>query len=499
MVDIIFALGCATLVFVVVLFHWRERHLANPRNLPLPPGPKPEPIIGNARHIPEESWLKFTEWRDIYGDIVHLNILGTRIVVLSSYEACADLFKKAIYSDRPRFYVMDRLMKLGQATSLAPYGPALRQHRRLLRSALHQKAVEQYQPMQIDRVNWYLSTLILEPDNFLTNLHLLMGRVVVKATYGVDVQSVGDTYIAWARTVIDGTTVSMGPSNAVYNILPLLMHIPSAHAARLKKVSGEVRKIVDKLLNVPFNAVKAKMDAGTVPPSIVATALKSGRYAEEDVKWATGNLYLAGADTTYGIVTAVLFTMVKHPEVQRKAQAEIDRVVGERRLPTFADRPALPYIDCIIKETLRWSPLLPGGVPRNLLEDDYYEGYWIPKGTMVIPNIWAISRNGTLYEDAERFWPERFEGGKGLDPRLWAFGFGRRICPGLHFADAMAFIILASVLATFDLSKPIDNYGKEVEPEETYACGLIRSLDPFKCTIKPRSASAAALAESHLA
>ncbi|KDQ13799.1 hypothetical protein BOTBODRAFT_33236 [Botryobasidium botryosum FD-172 SS1] len=474
MANMIFALGCAILVLVFMLFYRRERRLSNPRNLPLPPGPKPEPIIGNARHIPEESWLKFTEWKDVYGDIIHLSTLGTRIVILNSYKACTDLLEKAICSDRPRFYTMDKLMNLGQITSLAPYGPALRQHRRLLRSALHQNAIEKYQPMQMNRVKWYLSTLILEPDSFLANLHLLVGRVVVQAAYGVEVQSVEDTYITWAKAVVEGVAIGLEPSNALYNIFPFLLRIPSARGARLKRVGAEVRKIADKMFNIPFNAVKAKIDAGTAPPSVVATVLKSGRYSEEDAKWATGTLYLGGTDTTYGVVIAALFALVKYPEVQRKAQAEIDSVVGEGRLPTFADRPALLYINCIIKEILRWRPLIPNGVPHSLLEDDYYEGYWIPKGTMVMPNIWAISRNETLYEDPERFWPERFEDGKGLDPHLWVFGFGRRICPGLHFADAMAFIILASVLATFDLGKPINNDGKEVEPDETYAFGLFR-------------------------
>ncbi|KDQ13801.1 hypothetical protein BOTBODRAFT_110870 [Botryobasidium botryosum FD-172 SS1] len=488
MVNAIFALGCATLVLVVVLLHWRERRLSNPRNLPLPPGPKPEPIIGNVRQIPEESWLKFTEWKDVYGDIVYLNTLGTRIVILNSYKTCTDLLEKAIYSDRPRFYTMDTLMNLGQITSLAPYGPALRQHQELLRSALHQKAIEQYQPMQIDRVKWYLSTLVMEPDNFLSNLHLLMGRIVVHAAYGAEVQSVEDTYITWSKAVIEGVTIGMEPSNMIYNIFPFFLHIPGTRGGKLKILGAEVRKIADKMFNIPFDAVKASMDAGAASPSVVATVLKSGKYAEEVAKWATGTLYLAGTNTTYGTVIAALFAMIKYPDVQRKAQAEIDRVVGEGRLPTFADRPALPYIDCLIKETLRWRPLIPAclGVPRSLLEDDYYEGYWIPKGTMVMPNVWS-----TLYEDPERFWPERFEGGKGLDPRLWAFGFGRRICPGLYFSNAMAFIILASILATFNLSKPIDDDAVSLETD-----ALIRSLDPFKCTIKPRSASAAALVES---
>lgn len=198
------------------------------------------------------------------------------------------------------------------------------------------------------------------------------------------------------------------------------------------------------------------------------------------------------------MVTA-LFAMIKYPQVQKKAQAEIDRVVGHGRLPTFADRPALPYIDCLIKEAMRWKPMFPTGLAHRLSEDDYYKGQWIPRGSIVMPNVWAMSRDKDLYEDPERFWPERFEGQErrdAFDPYSWAFGFGRRICPGSHFADSMLFILLASFLATFDVSKPVDKDGRETEPEETYSSGLMRALNPFECTIKPRSTSTKELVKS---
>jgi len=72
--------------------------------------------------------------------------------------------------------------------------------------------------------------------------------------------------------------------------------------------------------------------------------------------------------------------MTLHPEVQRKAQAEIDTVVGTSRLPTFEDRTSLPYVEAIYREVLRWSPPLPMGAPHSLTEDDYFNGYFIPKG-----------------------------------------------------------------------------------------------------------------------
>lgn len=83
--------------------------------------------------------------------------------------------------------------------------------------------------------------------------------------------------------------------------------------------------------------------------------------------------------------------MTLYPEVQRKAQEEIDRVLGAGRLPKMTDRANLPYIDAVVKETLRWHPVAPMGIPHMSVEDDMYEGYHIPKGSLFLPNIWYIS------------------------------------------------------------------------------------------------------------
>ena len=123
--------------------------------------------------------------------------------------------------------------------------------------------------------------------------------------------------------------------------------------------------------------------------------------------------------------------MVLNPEVMKKAQQELDRVVGKGRLPDFSDRDNLPYIDAVVKEILRWNPPLPIGVPYRLMQDDVYRGYFIPAGTTVIQNAWAICRDPTIYPDPETFNPDRFLKDGNLDPSVSdpedrVFGAGRR-------------------------------------------------------------------------
>jgi len=123
--------------------------------------------------------------------------------------------------------------------------------------------------------------------------------------------------------------------------------------------------------------------------------------------------------------------MVLNPKVMRKAQEELDRVVGKGHLPDFSDRENLPYTDALVKELLRWNPPLPIAVPSRAMQDDVYRGYLIPAGATVIQNVWAIFRDPSIYPDPETFNPDRFlKDGKinplVLNPEDRVFGAGRR-------------------------------------------------------------------------
>jgi cytochrome P450 len=185
------------------------------------------------------------------------------------------------------------------------------------------------------------------------------------------------------------------------------------------------------------------------------------------------------------------------PEVQKKAQEEIDRVIGPDRLPSAADREKLPYIEATVKEVLRWHPVAPMGLPHTSTEDDICEGFLIPKGGMIFANVWHFTHDPKVYHDPLTFKPERFLGKEPEpDPGQFVFGFGRRICPGKILADNTLFLSIAQSLAVFDITKPVDEAGKEVEPVVEMEPGVISHPKPFKCAIKPRSSRHEALIRS---
>jgi cytochrome P450 len=169
--------------------------------------------------------------------------------------------------------------------------------------------------------------------------------------------------------------------------------------------------------------------------------------------------------------------MTLFPEVQAKAQAEVDAVVGAERMPNIGDRERLPYCEALLTELLRWAPVAPIALPHAAAADGEFRGYFIPKGTVVMANIWCVlprpchmarlvvadaefargyTRDTERYPDPERFSPERFLGAAPqANPRDFIFGFGRRVCPGKQLAEASCVPLCFTSLASLTRSQVV--------------------------------------------
>jgi cytochrome P450 len=164
-----------------------------------------------------------------------------------------------------------------------------------------------------------------------------------------------------------------------------------------------------------------------------------------------------------------MLAMIAFPKVQRRAQAEIDAVVGRDRLPTFAHTPRLPYVRAIIREVLRWRPAIPFSIPHAATNEDWYEGMYIPKGTICISNIWHCNHDRAVFgDDVDEFRPERhLDEHEELLPGPIetnqaghvTFGSGRRICVGKDLANESLFIATVRILWALNLERPQDENG----------------------------------------
>ncbi|CAE6364756.1 unnamed protein product [Rhizoctonia solani] len=284
-------------------------------------------------------------------------------------------------------------------------------------------------------------------------------------------------------------------TNFFVNIFPSLTHTPDWFPGTgWKRVAREWRAFKDYAQTVPYEWTKSQLAAGTAEPSLLSMLLQdnsltsnlSPREKEICLKEIAMMIVAAGTDTTSTALVSFVAAMVLNPHVQAKAQEEIDNVVGPMSLPTISDRERLPYIRNLVQEVLRWQPPVPTGIPHVCWQDDIYRGYNIERGTLVIGNIWAMTRDETVYKNPEVFDPDRFLCAN--VPHAPAFGWGRRKCAGVHFAEASLFITVASLLATFNFSKKKGADGQEITPQlELVSNSIVMELKPFEFEVEPRS------------
>ncbi|CAE6461141.1 unnamed protein product [Rhizoctonia solani] len=270
-----------------------------------------------------------------------------------------------------------------------------------------------------------------------------------------------------------------------------------------KRTAKQWRLQKDNAMAAPYEWAKSQINAGVAEPSMLHHCFENRRLLSETdeakrediLKDLAHAIYGAGTDTSSNVLIKFVAAMVLNPAMQTKAQQELDNNIGPVTLPVLSDRERLPYIQNLIKEVLRWHPVAPLGLPHMCYQDDNYRGYDIEKGTIVIGNIWAMSRDELVYDDPEAFNPDRY-----LDPTLPeipSFGWGRRKCPGVHLAEASLFIMITSMLATFTFSKKKDANGADVPTSiESTENTLVLGLDPFQFDVTIRSAKHCQLVES---
>ncbi|KAK0439095.1 cytochrome P450 [Armillaria borealis] len=491
------------------IFAWLFRQrLGLAKQQSLPPGPPADPIIGHIRILPPVGQPEvFHEWAKTYGDVMYLEVLGRKMIILDSVEAANDLLDKrsANYSCRPECVVF-RLMGWGRNLSLMPYGKLFHRHRKLFQTHFGRKECREYLPMQHQQAAILVKELMEKPDDYDTIVGRFSAVVIMKIAYGYHISGEDDPLMKLTVEMTEIMNNSGPPVSTPVEFFPWLSEFPSWFpGAYYAGYARKGRPTIKRLIDYPFDIVRKQMSEGTATPSFLASYLNDLDSVEDeedylkDLKDAAAQIYTAGADTSWTTLLVFLVAMVLHPEVQEKAQAQIDAVVGPDRLPTFEDRESLPYIDHILQETMRWNPVIPMGFPHRSVEDDVYRGMFIPKGSVVFANVRGMGRDENIYHQATVFNPDRYlpkPQGK-EEPYLTMFGFGRRICPGRFLAENGMWIAIAFILATCRIAKAKGEDGEEITPAVEFSNALVNHLKPIRFSLVPRTTKAAALVGQH--
>ncbi|KAK7570068.1 cytochrome P450 [Phyllosticta citricarpa] len=464
---------------------------------------------------------QFLVWSRQYGPVFSL-ILGTQVmIVLSSAEAAKELLDKrsAMTSDRPDSYVGQtigsgglRLLMLVCPLAICvgwPYGQDWRMIRKLSHQLLNANASRTYVPYQDLESKQMLVDLLDKPANFLEHIRRYTASVTTSIVFGWRVPKSNDSRLTRFYAGLDAYVhLVQSLSAGLLDFYPVLRRLPSIlfPAVRSAKALHAKEKA---LYRSHWLTAKAQAAAGTLPPCFCA-ALSSTQaslgLSDDFAAYIAGTLLEAGADTTGNTLMAFVMAMLLHPAAQRRAQAELDAVVGEEadRLPTMDDADRCPYTRACVKEALRWFPTaILGAMPHAASRADSYNGMLIPKRAAVVLNVWALNMDAARYTtaaaavpnsttaaptsssssqadldpttttttaiDPSLFAPERYLARRewadasvaelathadGDARDAWVFGAGRRLCPGVHVAERSLFLGMARMLWAFDVVAP---------------------------------------------
>ncbi|KAF8645500.1 hypothetical protein AX16_007785 [Volvariella volvacea WC 439] len=487
-------------IFSVLLVALVSRLRSWWNRLPLPPGPKGLPILGNIRQFPKDRpWLTYESWAKVYGPIMYLEYFRTHTIILSSAKAVLDLLdgRSNIYSDRPVSFVTSELIERKNSVFNMTFNdPRFKVYRRLLHSGLGPRVAMEYRPIQLHETAVLLRSLVETPNDFVSHLRRNAAAVIIKVAYGYQVESDDDPLIEIIEEGFRRSNEVHHPQQFLFDSFPILQYWPQwVVGPEFKELITAAKQALDKVDNVPYSWALKAMGEENYTESFVSKHLReSGKTIpgehEDIIKRCSAALYAGGADTTVSALTSFFWLMATHPEIQTTAQKEVDLITAGR-LPNFDDQKHMPYVSALIKEILRWGPVAPLGLRHRVMEDDVYEGYYIPAGSAIVANIWAIMHDSSTYPDPYTFDPTRHLGEKAQpDPFQFAFGFGRRVCPGAHFAEISLFLNVSSILATFNISRAVDESGAEIDPPLKWSNGVTSHIASFPCRIVPRSLDA---------
>ncbi|CUA68280.1 O-methylsterigmatocystin oxidoreductase [Rhizoctonia solani] len=366
----------------------------------LPPSPKSDPLIGHMRTLMgvTDEPKAYREWsKELGSDIISITLPpGQILVIVNSVEAAHELLTKrsSIYSDRAQtpMITSEKLLGWGNNTGMIAYGERWRAQRRMTHEVLHKKASMKMWPVVTRQVRLSLQRLVDEPSNFSKEVRRMVGSTLLSVVYGYEVTTSHDKLVEVVETAVAGFSQAAMISNFYVNVIPWLQHVPEWFpGAEWKRKANKWRSQTEDMLNMPFEWTRSQMAAGNAPPSMLTSLLAkcTGEETAEEIdalRWATGTLFAVSTSTggqSAATVLVFIIAMAMHPDIQAKAQAEIDSVLRGTRLPEISDRESMPYMECILKEVFRWKHTVPLGVPHVSTQDDTYKGYFIPSGTLV--------------------------------------------------------------------------------------------------------------------
>ncbi|KAI3807146.1 hypothetical protein L1987_23070 [Smallanthus sonchifolius] len=460
--DVLSSLYSLLLLLLLASYIFTSHFLRKPSNLP--PSVFPTlPIIGHLYLLKPPLYRTLAKISAKHGPILQLRFGSRRVLVINSPSASEECFTKndISFANRPRMLFGKIIGNNWTSLIWAPYGDHWRNLRRIASiELLSIHRLNEFHDIRVDEGKLLIRKLMStsSPVNmklvlFDLMLNVMMRMISGKRYFGGDSPVVAEEGKRF-REMLDKTFVLASASNVV-DYLPFLSWLGTTVLEK-KITSLKVKKnaffqvLIQQLRESKGENKKKKKTMIEVLLSLQESDPKY--YSDEMIRSFLMVFLSAGSDTTAGTMEWALSLLLNNPKVLAKAQNEIDTKIGKDRLVVESDIVNLPYLRCIINETLRLYPAGPLLVPHESSKDCVVGGYNIPGETMLLVNQWAIHRDPKLWTHPKSFNPERFEGLEAMRDgyKYMPFGSGRRSCPGEGLAVRVMALIIGLMIQCFD-------------------------------------------------
>ncbi|XP_030940723.1 cytochrome P450 CYP736A12-like [Quercus lobata] len=473
---------------------WTFIHiLLRPKNeRKLPPGPWALPIIGNLHMLGDFPPRALQSLAKTYGPIMSLRLGHVPTIVVSSPQA-AELFLKThdtIFASRPKLQFTKYLAYGNTGLVFTEYGPDWRNIRKMCTlQLLTASKIESFAPMRKEEVGSLVQSLKNSAAaHEVVDLSRKVCELIEETSCRMIFGRSGDDRLD-LKAIIEETFCLTGAFNLA-DYVPYLGALDlQGLTRRMKKVSRALDIVLENIIkeheNIPSGQQDRQMDFIDMLLSLMNQPMN--RHDEHayildrtKIKAIIIDMISGAYDTSAATIEWTFSELLRHPRVVKQVQAELEGVVGMNRMVEETDLANLTYLDMVVKESLRLHPIGPLLAPHESMEDIELNGYYIPKKSRIIINVWAIGRDPYVWSNnVEEFYPERFKNSnidlKGRDFQLIPFGSGRRGCPGIHLGLTTIKYVLAQLLHCFQWALPSGTLPNDLDMTEKFGLSMRRA------------------------
>ncbi|XP_066488304.1 cytochrome P450 2U1 [Tiliqua scincoides] len=412
--------------------------------------------------------LLLTSMVRVYGRIFCLFVGSRPVIVLNDFEVVRDALvnQAEVFSDRPTI-PMVTLLTEKKGVVFASYGPVWKKQRKFSHSTLRHFGLGKHslEPKVIEEFKYVKEEILKHGEEQFSPFPIIsnaVSNVISSMALGRRFDYDDAEFKSMLRFMSRSMEIVFKSHVILVNICPWLYYLPFGAFRELRQIQLDITTFLKKIIsqhreNLDPQNPRDFIDMYLLHMDEEKKTNSESSFNEDYLFFIIGDLFFAGTDTTSNTLLWSLLYMSLHPQEQEKVQKEIDLVIGRDRAPTLADKVSMPFTEATIMEVQRMTVVVPLSIPRMASETTVLQGYTIPKGSVVFPNLWAMHRDPNVWEKPDDFYPSRFldENGQLIKKETFIpFGLGKRVCMGEQLAKMELFLMFVSLLQSFTFRYP---------------------------------------------